>query len=141
MVFKKRVFNNKSEIWDSIRRKWVKETPEEIVRQTFIYFLVQVKNMPENLISVEKQINCFGNLKRYDIVVYTKDKKVFMAVECKAENVALTQEVINQLAVYNTELKAPYLAITNGAQSVFVQMDYDHQTYLISTQCPQYPLT
>lgn len=140
MILKKRIFNNKHEIWDSVRRKWLKETPEEIVRQTFIYYLVHVKNMPENLISVEKQINYMGSVKRYDIVVYTKTKQVFMAVECKANHISLTQEVVNQLAVYNLELKASYLAVTNGVHNCFIKMDYEHGTYQIMETCPNYPV-
>ena len=45
-----------TEIFDSIRRKFVALTPEEWVRQHFINFLVQHKNYPASLISVERGI-------------------------------------------------------------------------------------
>jgi hypothetical protein len=37
---------NKEEIWDDLRRQWVRLTPEEWVRQNFIQYLLQVKNYP-----------------------------------------------------------------------------------------------
>ncbi len=40
------------EIFDSIRKKYVKNTPEEWVRQHLLRYLVEEKNYPASLIAV-----------------------------------------------------------------------------------------
>jgi hypothetical protein len=40
-------------IFDPVRRKWVKLTPEEWVRQNFIQYLVYEGKYPPGLISIE----------------------------------------------------------------------------------------
>ena len=52
--FKIRKSNQKLEIFDRFRKKYVALTPEEWVRQNFIKYLISEKNFPESLIIVEK---------------------------------------------------------------------------------------
>ena len=41
-----------------------------------------------------------------------------MLLEFKAESVALTQRTLDQAAVYNRKLKAPYLTLSNGPKTI-----------------------
>jgi hypothetical protein len=101
-------------VFDKVRKKWLVLTPEEWVRQHVVNFFITQLNYPASLISLEKEIDLNGIKKRYDIVVYTKELKPYIIVECKAPGVDLSQEVLDQAARYNLTLKVDYLLITNG---------------------------
>ncbi|WP_407521933.1 type I restriction enzyme HsdR N-terminal domain-containing protein [Lacibacter sp. MH-610] len=101
-------------IFDDIRKQWVRLSPEEWVRQNFIQYLVQTKNYPSALIGVEKEINLGELKKRFDILVYDKNHQPWMMIECKAMEVELTEEVLQQVLRYNISVPVAYLVITNG---------------------------
>lgn len=101
-------------IFDSIRKKWVVLTPEEWVRQNFLQYLIQVMQYPPSLIAVEKEITLGDIKKRYDIVVFDKNTKPFILVECKEMGVELTPQVLEQALRYNIAMQVPCLVITNG---------------------------
>ena len=101
-------------IFDEVRKRWVALTNEEWVRQNFLQYLTKVKSYPSSLIAVEKEIALGELKKRFDIVVYDKDSKPWMIVECKEMNVALDQTVLDQVLRYNIPMQVPYLVITNG---------------------------
>jgi hypothetical protein len=107
--------NNKEFIFDELRRQWVMLTPEEWVRQNFLQYLVHVKKYPASLIAVEKEIKLGDLKKRFDIVVYNKQSKPWMVIECKEMNVPLNKKVLDQILRYNITLQAQYVAITNGS--------------------------
>ena len=100
-------------IFDEIRKKWIQITPEEWVRQNFIQWLMQRKQVPAALIAVEKEIKLGELKKRCDIVVY-KTAIPWMIVECKEMEVAIDEAVMKQILNYNISLRVPYLIITNG---------------------------
>ncbi|MDR2563361.1 MAG: type I restriction enzyme HsdR N-terminal domain-containing protein [Prevotellaceae bacterium] len=127
-----------TEIFDPIRAKFVILTPEEWVRQNFLRYLIEEKNMPKSLIRVEMPLTLNGMSKRCDIAVYSSAGKALMAVECKASSIVLTQAVFEQLARYNLQLQVPYLAITNGLQHYFCKLAPDKQSYLFQNEIPKY---
>ena len=102
------------EIFDLVRKKFVALTPEEIVRQHFIYYLHEEQDVPLSLMSVEKSLKLHGMIRRCDIVVYNREGQPVMIVECKAPEVALNQAVLDQAARYNLKLQVPYLLVSNG---------------------------
>lgn len=102
-------------IFDEIRKQWIVLTPEEWVRQNFLHYLIQVKNYPASLIAVEKEIFLGDVKKRFDVVVYDKNTKPWMLIECKEMNVPLNNAVLSQVLRYNINLRVPYLVITNGS--------------------------
>ena len=104
-------------IFDAIRKKHVALTPEEAVRQNLIKYLTTEKGYPVSLISVEEQLKYAGACKRTDLIVYKNDGQPLMLIECKAPEVAITNKVFEQIAIYNLAIKAPYLLITNGIQT------------------------
>ena len=129
---------NKLYIFDIVRKKFVSLTPEEWVRQHTIQFLLKEKKYPQSLMNVEKQIQVNQLTKRYDIVVYRSDGSIFLAVECKAPQVKITQKIFDQIARYNMTLKAENLMVTNGLHHIFYQIDYVNQKYVFLEELPDF---
>lgn len=102
-------------IFDEFRKRWVRLTPEEWVRQNFLQYLSQVKKYPLSLIAVEKEIMLGELKKRFDILVYDQRHQPWMMIECKAMEVELSEEVLQQVLRYSITIPAPYLIITNGS--------------------------
>ncbi|MFT3908717.1 MAG: type I restriction enzyme HsdR N-terminal domain-containing protein [Ferruginibacter sp.] len=106
--------NGKERIFCIIRKRWILITPEEWVRQNFLLYLTEVLQYPASLIAVEKQLMLGDVKKRFDIVVYDRETKAFMIVECKEMNIALSENVLQQVLGYNINVKAKYIVVTNG---------------------------
>ena len=101
-------------VFDKIRHEDVVSTPEEIVRQQFIDYLINTLHYPKNLINVERQFVDNNSKKyRYDIVVYDAQCHPFILVECKARGVKITEETFLQAVKYNKSLMARYVILTN----------------------------
>jgi hypothetical protein len=101
-------------ILDEIRKKWLLLTPEEWVRQNFIRYLTELKKCPAPYVVIEKKIVTGERISRFDIVVYGKDAKPWMLIECKNMNVAIEKNHILQILRYHRAAPAKYLIITNG---------------------------
>lgn len=57
-------------LWDAFRRKDVKATPEEWVRQSTLRHLVLEYGYPAEVISVEKSFKVGDQEKRFDIAAF-----------------------------------------------------------------------
>src|SRR5260221_13003041 len=106
----------KEEIWDELRKQWVRLTPEEWVRQNFIQYLLQVKNYPASYMAVEHRMKLGELNKRFDLLVFDHAAQHWMLVECKAMNERLDRRVLWQVLRYNIALPIKYIVITNGAE-------------------------
>jgi hypothetical protein len=104
---------NKELIFDEVRLQWITLTPEEWIRQNFLQYLINVKEYPKSLLSIEKIINLGELKKRCDIVVYKNDLP-WMIIECKEMNIDLKVPVLEQILRYNIGLPVKYLVLTNG---------------------------
>lgn len=113
--FKIRKEGDITRIFCESRKVWVRLTPEEWVRQNLFQWLVQVLRYPASMIAVEKEIRLFELTKRFDILVYDKDHKPWMMVECKAQSVPLTEKTLMQVLRYNMAVPVPYIVMTNGS--------------------------
>lgn len=111
-------------VFDPIRKKEIVATPEEILRQMILHFLLEEKNCPAGLIRVEKGVKMNGMTKRADILIHDKNGEPWLLVECKSPKVAVNQDVFDQTARYNLALKVPFLAVTNGVITYCCSMDY-----------------
>jgi len=127
---------NKLYVFDPIRKKFIFLTPEEWVRQNTIQYLLVEKKYPKSLTSIERVIKIKKLVKRYDVVVYNSNGSIFLLVECKAPNVRITQETFDQIARYNSDLRAEYLMITNGLNHYFCKMDFEKQQYVFLKELP-----
>jgi hypothetical protein len=103
-----------NEVFDVIRKKWLQLSPEEWVRQNMIQYLI-VNKYPATLMAIEKGIKLNELLKRCDIVIYDRNTKPFMIIECKEMNVTLSEKTLSQILRYQITLPAKYLIITNGS--------------------------
>jgi predicted type IV restriction endonuclease len=128
----------KHEIYDTIRRKYVRMTQEEWVRQHLLNFFVHHLDFPPSLIQVEGSLKYNRLSKRSDIVVYGKQGKPLLAVECKAPSVEITNDVFNQLAMYNFSLKVPYLVVTNGLDHYCCVLDPVSKQFNYISEIPSY---
>jgi len=129
---------NKVAIFDEIRKKFILLTPEEWVRQNTIQFILQEKKYPKSYLNVEKIIKINDLIKRYDIVVFQPNGKIFLLIECKSPEVSITQNTFDQIARYNLSLKAEYLMVTNGLNHYFCQMDFEKEEYIFLKELPEF---
>jgi len=128
---------NKTLIFDEIRKKFIVLTPEEWVRQHVLRFLISEKKYPKPLINVEKQLKVKDTIKRYDVVIYNRDGSIFLIVECKAPSIPITQQTFDQIARYNLVANATYLMVTNGLDHYYCQMDYENEAYIFLKDLPE----
>ena len=108
----------KEVIFDEVRKQWVRLTPEEWVRQNMLQYLMQTLQYPAALIAVERDLKLGELRKRFDILIYNKQHQPWLMIECKAMDVALNENVLQQILRYNMALPVAYLFITNGT-SIF----------------------
>lgn len=106
--------NEKLSIYDPIRKKYIVLTPEEWVRQHFINFLINYKNVPQSYISVENGLKYNFLSKRSDILVFNKELKPWLLIECKAPSIELNSDVLFQATTYNSKINSELIGITNG---------------------------
>ena len=120
--FKLKKIDNKTFIFDSFRKKFILLTPEEWVRQHVLNFLV-LKKIPITHIAIEKQIIINSLNKRFDVVIYNNTGDVIMLVECKSPSIKLTQNVFDQISIYNLNLNSKYCMVTNGLDHIYFKID------------------
>ena len=132
--------HDKLYIYDSIRRKYLLLTPEEWVRQHFLHYLISGLHYPKGLITTESGLKYHQLQRRTDIVVFNRQAKPFMIVECKAPSVTINQQVFNQIATYNKVLQANLLVVTNGLQHFCCQLKPETQSWEFLPHIPPCPL-
>ena len=115
----------KVKLFDPIRKKHYVNQPEEVVRQLLIQYLIIEKKLSLNAIAVEKRIKVMGMIKRFDLLVYNTKMQARVLIECKAPKVTITQKAIDQIALYNIDLQAPYLLVSNGLESYLFSIDFN----------------
>jgi len=133
--FKLKKIDSKTFIFDFLRKKYFLLTPEEWVRQHVLNFLV-LKKIPVTHIAVEKKI-IFNNLnKRFDVVIYNNIGNVIMLIECKSPSVELTQNVFDQISIYNMKLNSKYCMVTNGLDNLYFKIDQLSKKFIFVKDFP-----
>jgi len=127
-------------IFDILRKKYVALTPEEHVRQHFVHYLCEQMGYPQSVMANEVMLMAGQKRLRCDTVVYDPTAHPRMIVEYKAPTLSVTQEVFDQISVYNLLLKVDYLIVSNGLSHYCCKMDYEHQNYLFLEHIPTYEL-
>ncbi len=107
----------KTNVFDPVRKKWIVLTPEEHVRQYIMQHLIDTMQYPASLIAVEKTIHVGDMNKRFDIVVYSREHKPWMLVECKEPQLAISEKTLYQLLNYQRTMQCNYWLLTNGHQT------------------------
>ena len=106
-----------------MRKKWLVLSPEEWVRQHLINYLIEHKNVPISLISVEKEIILNNTKRHYNVVIYNKTLNPVLLIECKAPDVELNNSTIEQAMRYNLILGVNYLLLSNGLKDVILKIE------------------
>lgn len=114
VVLPMRERDGKTYIPDRVRGGYLVLTPEEWVRRHVIEYLTNWGGVELQRIITEFPVMLNGQPQRADIVVVDCDGKPQMLVECKAAEVEITQDVLNQAVRYNSVVGARYLMLTNG---------------------------
>jgi hypothetical protein len=125
-------------ILDPIRKKLVKLTPEEWVRQNFVQYLIVEGKYPAGLIGIEV-MSKYNNLKkRVDILIHDRTGKPVMIVECKSPDIKIDDKVFDQIVCYNMGFKVPYILVTNGLDHYACRIDYETNKYEFLLVIPLY---
>ena len=131
--------DDKSEmIFDPVRKKYVKLTPEEWVRQNFIQYLIRQGKYPPGLIGVEVLFHMNSLKRRVDILIHDRAGSPVMIVECKSPEVLLNDKVFDQIVCYNMEFRVPYIIVTNGLDHYICKIDHENKSYEFLNVIPLY---
>lgn len=123
---KTREVDGKTQIFDILRRRYVVLTAEEWVRQHFVHFLLEHRGYPWALMANEVSIDIAGVRRRCDSVLFDQvGMRPRIVIEYKAPSVAISQKVFDQIAAYNSVLRADYLMVSNGRKHYCCRMDYE----------------
>jgi len=126
------------EVFDPQRKKYVRLTPEEWVRQHFVHYLIDQLGFPQGRLQNELPIRV-GNLdKRCDTVVFDKNGKPAVIVEYKAPTVPLTQKVFEQIVRYDYSLQVDYLIVSNGLQHYFLHLNREQNRFEFLREAPHW---
>lgn len=132
-------------IYDPIRKKDVPATPEEIVRQATIRFLLDVVKVPEHLMSVEFALGLIDPLsdERADIVVQNFREgasidKPWLLVECKAPDEYTWEELQVQLNRYLKILTPKYIMLALGDATRYFVFDSASRSFRKVDSLPEY---
>ena len=129
---------NSEMIFDPLRRKYVKFTPEEWVRQNFVQYLIQEGKYPSGLIGIEVMFSLNKLKRRVDILVHNRAGEPVMIVECKAPDIRIDDKVFDQIVCYNMGLKVPYIIVTNGIDHYACKIYFQENRYEFLLVIPLY---
>lgn len=129
---------NKTLVFDVLRKKFVVLTPEEWVRQHVIMYLNQILHYPLSHMISERKTGHKNSNQRLDLLIMNAEGNPLILVECKAPSVLITQETFDQIARYQLGLKADFLMVTNGLNHYFCSMDYLNESYQFLKALPAY---
>ena len=126
-------------IYDFLRKRYLRLTPEEWVRQHFTHYLVEHKKYPSALLANEVTINVNGVARRCDSVLYHKTGGMpRIIIEYKAPHISITQAVFQQIYSYNSVLRADYLIVSNGMTHYCCHINYIDQSVTYLREIPDY---
>ena len=128
----------KDYIFDPLRRKYVRLTPEEWVRQHLVTYLIQDLGYPSGRTAIESGFTHQGALHRADVIVHNRQGKPVLMAECKAPDIKLSQNAFDQIARYNTSVRANYLIVTNGLTHYCYKLDRAEKSYRFLEKLPRY---
>ena len=130
---------------DPIRNQLIIKTPEEVVRQKVLQYLLSCANVPKDMIQVEMLLSKYKieSKRRADIIVekFNEQAKLFSplaVIECKAPDIMIGDDAINQALDYADMLLAEYVFITNGETLIALKYDAASNRYVDIQGIPSY---
>lgn len=129
-------------LFDPIRKRDVKVTPEEQVRQALLHYFLDTLRVPPRLLAVEFDLRAITKNQaksptknrggRLDLVAFMPGfgaasdplgLSAWVIAECKAPEVDIDENTARQLERYLAILPSQYLVATNGRQTVVLKVD------------------
>ena len=126
------------DIFDPLRKKNVRRTPEEEVRQSVIRWLNEAQGVPVTMMASEYGFTYNGRQYRADILVFDRTLHPLLLVECKAPSITLDRNVIEQAIRYDRVLDVKYILITNGKTSYLCRRDPQTGDFAFTAEVPSY---
>lgn len=134
-----RDFDGHTKVLDPLRKRFVVLTPEEWVRQHFVYYLIAFRGYPAGLIGNEISLELYGTKRRCDTVVADSSGRPWMIVEYKAPDIAIDEKVFEQIMRYNLTYAAKYLTVSNGLTTFCCALDTPDGRPTFLTELPPHP--
>lgn len=119
---------NQKSIYCPSRQILLHLTPEEKVRQELLKKLINDMEIPASSISTEYHLSKKDpkSKQRADIVVWEETKsgeKIPLIVfELKANHIEITDQTLDQVLSYNKILKAQYVGVSNGIDTILYEL-------------------
>lgn len=130
--------NDKGKIWSHLRQKWLDETPEESVRQSYLPVLVNEYGFALEQIGEELEVTGRGSgHARADFVIWrspedkTNQRNPLIIVECKSDNVTISVKDYGQGDNYARLTGAKFFVTHNNRETKFWRVIHDSM--------PKYP--
>ena len=131
--------------YDPYRQKFAEATPEEMIRQKTAGLLENVFGVPRDMLWLEVPMSYYinGSRGRADIIVHGIEDAIqelypLAVVECKNENVILTDQTVDQAIRYCDTIGGRYVIVTNGIQLKAFVYDEASDTYMALNRMPSY---
>lgn len=128
--------DGKIQVFDPLRKKFLIMQPEELVRQLIIRYLKLYHDYPYARMAAERALDINGKMKRFDLIIFDKQGKPWMLVECKSFEIQLNDAAAFQAAEYNNLLNCPFLMLTNGIDSYVCRVDFENKTTTFLNDLP-----
>jgi len=129
-------------IFDPQRKKWVRLTPEEWVRQNFVQYLIKEGGYPAGLIGIEMPFRFNTMKKRVDVLVHDRNGNPLMIIECKSPEIKISDfyenKVYDQIGEYNMQYNVPYVIVTNGMLNYAFKFNIEKKQYEHLLEIPLY---
>ena len=139
------ISEGKEHYLDPFRNQLVLKTPEEVVRQKVLQYLLTFTKVPKDMIQVEMLLSKYEieSKRRADIIVEKFDKQANLfsplaVIECKAPDIMIGDDAINQALDYADMLLAEYVFITNGETLIASKFDAALNRYIDIQTIPVY---
>jgi len=123
-------------VFDPLRKKNIRSTPEEIVRQLWIVYFLEILKLNRKLIAVERAFRVEGMMRRFDLVIFDKSTHPVLLAEFKGPEIPINQMTFDQIARYNMQLNVPYALVSNGRQHYCFQIDDEERKFVWQEKLP-----
>lgn len=131
-----RKHNNTSQVLDPLRKKYIRCTPEETVRQLWLIYLLETARINPKLIAIERAFKADDFTRRFDLVIFDRSALPVLLAEFKSPEITVKQSAFDQIARYNMKLHVPYSLISNGAMHYCFRIDKDEKKFVWQEKLP-----
>lgn len=138
-------------IYDVIRGEWVVVSPEELLRQKLIHYMISELSYPQDLIVVERSLKEMPHLqteerkfpnRRVDLLCFAKEIHSLyslyplIVLECKTTKIS--SKALEQVEGYNHFLRSYFVAVANGEEMRTGWLDKNSGRYRYIHRLPSF---